>query len=273
MNTNSIFCLAAFVALTAVAAEPDAAKSPLVVVCVGDSITYGHGSSVRDKTSYPAQLQALLGDGWAVTNCGHNARTALDEGREWNGKGGMGYRSSPEFRKAREAKADVVLFMLGTNDSKPVNWDGKSDDVKRDYAKLVDDFLLLSPRPVVVIGTSPFVKKDSFSIRESVVGGELVPWQREFAAKRALPTVEGYDAMKAAAATSYIGDGVHPNDAGYGVLAAAFAAKLRELEPTLRERRAAFGKEPAPEPDQKPAPACQPASGAKTSADVTRACK
>lgn len=207
------------------------AREPVRVACVGDSITYGHGSSNRSKTSYPAQLQTLLGDGWTVVNFGHNARTALDDGREWNGVGGMGYRKSPEFAKALASRPDVVIFMLGSNDSKPVNWDGRSDDVKRDYGKLVDDFLALDPKPVVVIGVSPFVKKDSFTIRESVVGGEIVPWQREFASKRGLPFVDAYAATKAAAEKAYIGDGVHPNDAGYGVLAAAFAEKLRELAP------------------------------------------
>ena len=198
------------------------AKEPIRVACVGDSITYGHGASNRVQTSYPAQLQTLLGDEWSVVNFGHNARTALDDGKEWNGKGGMGYRKSPEFAKALASKPDIVVFMLGTNDSKPVNWDGKSDDVKRDYAKLVDDFLALDPKPVVLIAASPFVKKDSFS--------------------------DAYAVTKAAADKSYIGDGVHPNDAGYGVIAAAFAEKLRGLRGGLDARggdaRNLNGKEP-----------------------------
>ena len=235
MKTTQILLLCAALAgaASAVAAEP------IVVACVGDSITYGHGASDRGSKSYPAQLQALLGDGWDVRNFGHNARTALDEGKEWNGQGGLGYRKSPEFAKAKDAKPDVVLFMLGTNDSKPVNWGEDGADVKRDYAKLVDDFLALDPAPVVVVGVSPFVKKDSFSIREKIVGGELAPWQRAFAAERGLPLVDAYEATKAAAETSYTGDGVHPNDAGYGVIAAAFAVKLLEIEPSLAERRLA----------------------------------
>ena len=198
MKTTALLSLCAALAgaASAVAAEP------IVVACVGDSITYGHGASDRGSKSYPAQLQALLGEGWDVRNFGHNARTALDEGKEWNGQGGMGYRKSPEFEKAKAARPDVVLFMLGTNDSKPVNWD--ADDgagVKRDYAKLVDDFLALDPAPAVVVGVSPFVKKDSFSIRERIVGGELAPWQRAFAAERNLPLVDAYAATKAAAIT------------------------------------------------------------------------
>ena len=234
MKTSRLIPLcAALAAGAALAGEP---ADPLVVACVGDSITYGHGASDRGTKSYPAQLQALLGDGWKVLNFGHNARTALDEGKEWNGQGGMGYRKSPEFEKAKAAKPDVVLFMLGTNDSKPVNWD--ADDgagVKRDYEALVSDFLNLKPMPHVVIGLSPFVKKDSFSIREGVVGGKLVPWQRELALGAPLPYVDVYAETKAAAETSYTGDGVHPNDAGYGVIAAAFAKWLRDMERPLRE--------------------------------------
>lgn len=243
---NRFFLFAALVLAAGFAAR---AEDPLVVACVGDSITYGHGASARARTSYPAQLQTLLGEGWTVLNFGHNARTARDDGKEWNGRGGMGYRSSPEFRKALECRPDVVLFMLGTNDSKPVNWD--EDDgaaVRRDYARLVEDFRALDPEPVVVVGFSPFVKKDSFSIRESVVGGKLVPWQRAHAATNDLPCVDVYGATKAAAASSYIPDGVHPNDAGYGLIAAAFAEALRPMERALRDRR------PAPDPDPNPDP-------------------
>ena len=76
MKTTRLLSLCA--ALSAGAAFGE----PLVVACVGDSITYGHGASDRGAKSYPAQLQALLGDGWNVRNFGHNARTALDEGKE-----------------------------------------------------------------------------------------------------------------------------------------------------------------------------------------------
>ena len=103
MKAHALLPLAAALSAAAIptSAAPAAADDPLVVACVGDSITYGHGASDRGSKSYPAQLQALLGDGWTVLNFGHNARTALDEGKEWNGQGGMGYRKSPEFAKAK----------------------------------------------------------------------------------------------------------------------------------------------------------------------------
>lgn len=197
-----------------------------VVACVGDSITYGHGASKRLETSYPAQLQRLLGDGWKVVNFGHNARTALNDGKEWNGRGGHGYCKSPQYTKSREAKPDYVIFMLGTNDSKPVNWDGKEEDFRRDYAALVDSYMAIESKPKVIIGVSPFVKKNSFSIRESVVGGSIAPWQRKFAEERKLQAVDCYNVMKLNAEKGYLPDGVHPNDIGYRALAEAFAAAL-----------------------------------------------
>ena len=69
-----------------VVADTAAAPAKKIVACVGDSITYSHGASKRDATTYPAVLQKLLGDEWEVHNFGHNARTALDEGKEWNGQ-------------------------------------------------------------------------------------------------------------------------------------------------------------------------------------------
>ena len=100
---------------TVAPAEP-AAPQKLVVACVGDSITYGHGASNRDATSYPAVLQKLLGDEWEVHNFGHNARTALDEGVEWNGQKNLGYRKSHNFQKSKDCKPNFVIFMLDVAD-------------------------------------------------------------------------------------------------------------------------------------------------------------
>lgn len=63
------------------AAEPiDPAKhnAPVVVACVGDSITQGAGAA-KGK-SYPSQLQEMLGDKWEVKNFGLSGRTLMDSG-------------------------------------------------------------------------------------------------------------------------------------------------------------------------------------------------
>ena len=216
-----------------VAAEATApatdAPAKIVVTCVGDSITYSHGASKRNETTYPAVLQKLLGEDWVVHNFGHNARTALDEGRE-NGKSeGMGFRKSPNFKKSLESKPNFVLFMLGSNDSKKINWEGNEETFKKNYAALVDEYLALDTNPIVIIGISPYVQKDRWEINEATVGGKIAPWQREFAKERGLPYVDIYELLKANSKDTYC-DGIHPNDKGYALIAEAFANKIRELK-------------------------------------------
>lgn len=44
------------------------------VACVGNSVTYGHGIENREKNSYPAQLQRMLGNEYEVANFGKAGR-------------------------------------------------------------------------------------------------------------------------------------------------------------------------------------------------------
>ena len=53
---------------------------PVRVACVGNSITYGTGIANRDKDSYPAQLQAMLGNKYLVGNFGKPGATLLRHG-------------------------------------------------------------------------------------------------------------------------------------------------------------------------------------------------
>lgn len=90
------------------------------IACVGDSITAGVHSSGAAHT-YPSQLQDLLGDKYAVTNLGACGSTMLKHSNS-------PYWQRPQYKALTEAKWDVVVIMLGTNDAKdpgdggPNNW-------------------------------------------------------------------------------------------------------------------------------------------------------
>jgi hypothetical protein len=90
------------------------------VACVGDSITAGVCSSGGNHT-YPAQLQILLGDEYAVTNLGACGSTLLK-------KGDSPFWLRPQYTTLINNKWDIVTIMLGTNDAKdpgsggPNNW-------------------------------------------------------------------------------------------------------------------------------------------------------
>ena len=88
------------------------AAAPIKVACVGDSLTDGSKSSGGKKgdTAYPAWLGRILGSGYDVRNFGAAGDTLL-RGTGWS------YWDSAEFRQSKEFAPDIVIIMLGTNDS------------------------------------------------------------------------------------------------------------------------------------------------------------
>ena len=226
MKTHRLLSLCAALATgAALAGEP---ADPLVVACVGDSITWGGGAT----NSYPALLQAELGEGWEVRNFGVNSRTARREGKEFDLRpGDLDYRKTLSYTKSLSCKPDAVILMIGTNDSKPTNWEETGEAFRAGYADLVDDYLALEPKPVVIIGISPTVKGGGFTygVTEKIVGEGVVPVQRQIAEEKKLPTVDCRAVLDPHMDTAYSPDGLHPNAEGNALLAAAFAARLREL--------------------------------------------
>ena len=234
MNAKTILAAAA-AAVFAIAGRADPATdsatnapAPRVVACVGDSITWGGGGA----NCYPKLLQAELGEGWKVLNFGVNSRTARRDGKEFDLRpGDLDYRKTLSYTKSLSCKPDAVILMIGTNDSKPTNWEETGEAFRAGYADLVDDYLALEPKPVVIIGISPTVKGGGFTygVTEKIVGEGIVPVQRKIAEEKGLPTVDCRAVLDPHMATAYSPDGLHPNAEGNRLLAAAFATRLREL--------------------------------------------
>ncbi len=212
-------------------------RQPTHVACVGDSITAGAGASDPSK-NYPSLLQGLFGDGVQVQNFGNSGSTMLSAPY-----GDKPYEDQAEFDAATTfvsgagASAVVsVVIVLGANDSKPFNWspDGlpKNDQqFLNDYREMVDHFLALTPQPVVYVGF-PLATTDApcCSISGTVIHDEEIPLIQQLAMEKHLPIIDlntpttGHD--------EYFGDGVHPNDAGYVVMAQAVYDGLQR-EPSL----------------------------------------
>lgn len=108
------------------------------VACVGNSVTFGYLLPEREVNAYPAQLQRLLGEDYEVGNFGHSGATLLRRGHR-------PYDRLPEFRKALDFKADLVVIHLGLNDTDPRNWPEHGDDFIGDYRALIDSFRVANP--------------------------------------------------------------------------------------------------------------------------------
>ncbi len=115
------------------------ARRPIKVACVGNSITYGAGLKDREHTSYPVQLQALLGKDYEVRNFGRSGATLINRAYR-------PYTAQPEYRQALDFKADRVIIHLGVNDTDPRAWPNYSDDFIKDYRALIDSFKVANPK-------------------------------------------------------------------------------------------------------------------------------
>lgn len=108
------------------------------VACIGDSITQGFTLLRPRRDSYPSVLQRMLGEDYEVRNFG-----VLDAAARFDSD--TPYVRKKAYRKSLEWNPDIVLLMLGSNDTKRKNWD--PEIFRRDYRKIVESYLELPSSP------------------------------------------------------------------------------------------------------------------------------
>ena len=119
-------------------------EGQIKVACIGDSITYGHGISGWEKNNYPAVLGEILGEEYHVANFGSSGTCV-------NPNGDQPYTGRATYQESLDYNADILVFMLGTNDSKPENWTDAETFFKQHKA-LLDTYLKGENLPKVYIG-------------------------------------------------------------------------------------------------------------------------
>jgi lysophospholipase L1-like esterase len=205
--------IAAAICTAAEPIDPKDYKQPVRVACVGDSITQGAGTKGR---SYPSQLQKLLGDKWEVGNFGVSGRTLLR-------KGDFPYWNEKAYQNALAFKPDVVIIMLGTNDTKPQNWAHEAEFVP-DYRDLVKSFLDLETKPKVFIcRPCPVIAKGNFKITEENIQKQI-PRIDALAKEMKLGVIDMHAALEDK--PGLLPDRVHPNAEGAGEMAKAAYKEL-----------------------------------------------
>ena len=183
------------------------------VACVGDSITYGCNVLGWRRNNYPAVLGRLLGSGYCVNNFGYSSRTAGQQGD-------LPYADETLYQKSLDFLPDVVLLMLGTNDSKSFNWN--REDFIRSFSALLQSYRNLPSRPEIwVLLPPPIVPrlggKAAYHLQPQVLQQEILPLLRAIAAANAAETIDLQPVF--APEEKLFPDGVHPNARGAHLLA------------------------------------------------------
>ena len=190
------------------------------IACIGDSITSGYTILNPRRDSYPAVLQKMLGDDYKVRNFGVlNAAARFDADTP--------YIRKKAYCKSLEWNPDVVLIMLGSNDTKSRNWD--PDIFRRDYRKIVSSYVDLPSRPRVCL-IAPIQIFRVWGI--SLMG--LYPETMEEGVRPAIYEIgnelnlQVIDLRDLFTDSSFCIDGVHPQRKGAALIAGHIYDNLRQ---------------------------------------------
>lgn len=178
------------------------------VACIGNSITFGYTIEDRDKDSYPAQLQALLGDGYDVQNFGNCGKTAQKEADD-------PWVKCPEYQQAKDFLPQIAVIKLGTNDSKPHNWVGVDRFIK-DLEDLAVEFENLPSKPTIILCMPAKAYKVAYRIEDKNIKPQL-PAIKKLAKKHHWQVINLY--KKTSGKPELFPDGVHPNAEGAAIIA------------------------------------------------------
>ena len=203
----------------------DARQAPktdaIRVACIGNSITDGHGIDLATVNGYPAQLQRILGNDYWVKNFGVSARTMLN-------KGDYPYMNEMAWRDALAFKPDIVIIKLGTNDSKPENWQYGAEfrqDLEQMITTLRPDLAQTGKKkskkakaaapakPQIFLCTPIPAFKSTWNINDNVITNNIIPIQQEVARQYGLQVIDLHT-LYANDGDKMLSDGIHPDGKG-----------------------------------------------------------
>lgn len=189
----------------------------LKVACVGDSITFGCTVANRNKNNYPTVLGKLLGEKYCVNNFGYTNRTAIKSAD-------YPYTNEKLYMQSLDFNPDILVIMLGSNDSKANNWD--RDKYINDFSEIIESYkkvnpsvriYLLVPPPVFEVGS-----KVLYQLRKDVIDNEICPAVKIISDKLGLECIDMHSVFENK--RELFSDGVHPNAKGSKL----FAQKIYE---------------------------------------------
>ena len=191
----------------------EAKEGQIRIACVGDSTTYGHGITGWPKNNYPTLLQKLLGEGYHVNNYGVSSHAVQDTSDR-------PYMNLGHYQESLAYDADYVVFMMGSNDSKPENWiDGAS--FREDLLTLLESYgdaeIILCTLPSAFFTEEHAENVTSHDIQPGIVD-EIAQITRDVAAEKGYALIDIH-ALTAQHREWISEDGVHPSNEGAAAIA------------------------------------------------------
>lgn len=200
-------------------------KDLIKVACIGDSITHGTTSDDESAYNYPVYLQRMLGFDYYVEKYGAPgfSLTSTDT-YSYMSYGAM-------YQGSLNAKPDVVIIMLGTNDCNPFDdykdWTNPSRATafKKSATTMIDAYKRASSGVQIYLMTPPTVPQNPNWADN--VKNYAVPLITEVAESKKCNLIDIYTwSLKNTGV--FAGDGLHPKNETYEDLAKAVYEGLKD---------------------------------------------
>ncbi len=187
-------------------------KKAVKIACIGDSIT----ESIK-LYNYPMQLDSILGQGYSVLNCGRSGATLVKVSKNpiWK---------CNEFYNAFAFEPNIITVKLGTNDSKPENWN--EEIFLKDLQALVDTLNTIPSSPKIYLCLPVPAYSDAWTISDSIIRNGVIPSIQKIALQNNLSVIDLYNAL--GNKPEFFPDGIHPNKEGANAIAEALAKVLKK---------------------------------------------
>ena len=179
------------------------------VACVGDSLTNGYRLDDPKTQSYPSQLATMLGDGWSVQNYGLTNTTLLQKGDD-------PYSQTTSFVESQASAPQIVVILLGSNDSKPINWKYKEDFIA-DYTAFIKSYQALESNPQIWIAYPTPAFSGMSGITDSIIKNEMIPLIDIISQNTGVAVIDLYTPLSNK--KDLFPDTIHPNAEGATIIA------------------------------------------------------
>lgn len=183
-----------------------------IIAALGDSITFGSGVKETRKTdTWEYKLEQRFAGAYQVLNFGVSGATLQDEGDcpYWTNE-----NSFP--RAALALNPEIVILMLGTNDSKPYNWNRERYEAQLD--RRVKEIKATASVKRLILMCPPFccptpgAEVVAYDIFNETIRDEIRPIVKQCAADNQVECVDLYALTEGH--PEMFADGVHPNSLG-----------------------------------------------------------
>jgi len=191
------------------AIRPEKYQETIRIACVGDSITFGAGVKDRPWNNYPRQLGLMLGSKWNVRNFGVSGATLLK-------RGDKPYWDEKAFQEALAFNPHAVIIKLGTNDTKPQNWQHK-DEFLADYQDMIAQFRALPAHPKIWVCLPVPAYPERWGISDERISQGVIPLTRQVAEDTGVSVIDLYQPLSDR--PDLFPDQIHPNAEGAKLIA------------------------------------------------------